>query len=117
VRSPNVSSHEVETIVIFTTTPTKADARKIVKELVSNRLAACASILPGLESVFRWKGKVNIEPEFLVIVKTRRNLFEEVAKQIEKLHPYDVPEIIALTVSNGSSKYLKWVEENTNKRH
>jgi periplasmic divalent cation tolerance protein len=117
MRSPDVHSHGVETIAIFTTTPTKADARRIVRELISSRLAACASILPRVESVFRWKGKINNEPEFLVIVKTQRSFFRDVAKQIEKLHPYEVPEIIALPVSNGSSKYLKWVKENTSKRH
>ena len=80
------------------------------------KLAACVSILPEIESVFKWNGEVNDESECLVIVKTRRSLFNTVAGRIEKLHPYDVPEIIAFIASEGSSKYLKWIKESTKKR-
>lgn len=112
----DVHSRSVEAVIIFTTTPTKADAKRIAKKLVAKRLAACTSILPAVESVFRWEEKITTESESLVMVKTRRSLFEAVAGEIDKLHPYEVPEIIAVTVSEGSSKYLKWIRENTGKR-
>jgi periplasmic divalent cation tolerance protein len=104
----------LEAIIILTTTPTLKDARKISDELINKKLAACASVVSHVESVFRWQGKVTKEKECLIIIKTRGELFNDAAKQIRRLHPYKTPEIIASPITAGNRPYLKWLEESTN---
>jgi len=111
---PGFRNTTLEAIVILTTTPTLKDARKISDELINKKLAACASVVRNVESVFRWQGKVAMEEECLMIIKTKRELFETAAKQIKRLHPYKTPEIIALPITAGNRTYLKWLEESTN---
>jgi periplasmic divalent cation tolerance protein len=99
--------------VAFTTCPDEGTARRIASALVDERLAACVNIVPDVTSVYRWEGALETAPECLLIVKTRRERLEALQRRLEELHPYDVPELVALSVEGGSSAYLKWVVEET----
>ena len=96
-------------IIVLVTCPTHAAARTIARHLVTKRLAACVNIVPGLESLFYWQGKLDSCRELLLIIKTTRTGFERLQRAILRLHPYDCPEIIALPVVAGHRPYLKWV--------
>ena len=100
-------------ILLFTTTPTLDDAKKISKELIEKKLAACVSIISGLESLFYWEGKLTEEKEYLLMVKTREELSDYLIDCVKKLHPYRVPEIIASKILFGNPEYLEWLEETT----
>jgi periplasmic divalent cation tolerance protein len=84
-------------------------ARRLASDLVKQHVAACVNILPGVKSVFRWKGQVEHAAEHLLIIKTRRSRFSAVQRAILKLHPYDVPEVIALPITAGYAPYLHWI--------
>ena len=96
-------------IVVLTTCPTKAVARRIAKELVSRRLAACVNILTHVESLFMWEGKLEKAKETLLVIKTVASRFEALRKEIIARHPYKVPEVIALPLTAGYQPYLEWV--------
>jgi len=98
-----------EFIVIYSTVPDLQTARLISQDLIEKKLAACVSILPGIESVYRWQGTVHSEAEFLLIIKTSAEKFRSLEAEIIHLHPYQVPEIIALPVSAANEKYIQWV--------
>ncbi len=98
-------------IVVFCTVPNEIVGRTIADELVGCRLAACVNIVPGLTSVYRWKGKIETDVEMLLIIKTIRSKYSGLEKKIREIHPYDVPEIIALDITSGSSDYLKWISK------
>jgi len=100
-------------IVIFVTVPNKEEAEKISSALIEQELIACANILPGVSSVFKWKGEICREQEIMLIIKSIPEKFESIASRIKELHSYEVPEIIALPVVNGSKDYLDWVREST----
>ena len=100
-------------IVVLCTAPDQQAARLIGERLVERRLAACVNIVPGLASVYRWEGAVHEDAETLLVIKTRRDLFDEVAADIAAAHPYRVPEIIALPVVRGSASYLDWLAAET----
>jgi periplasmic divalent cation tolerance protein len=85
----------------------------IGRTLVEERLAACANVLPGLTSIYRWQEKICRDPEVLVLLKTRRSCFPKLARRVRELHPYSVPEIVALPVALGSPAYLAWVAAST----
>ena len=102
-----------KTIVIFITTTTRDEAKKIGHILVEESLVACCNIVQSVESIFRWQGKVLIEQEALMICKTREELFNTVEKRVRQLHSYEVPEIIALPITQGSKNYLDWVAKET----
>ena len=99
--------------IIFTTCPDKKTANKIADALLKKKLVACANILPGVTSKYWWKGKIEKSNEVLVIMKTRRSLFGKAKRQIEALHPYDVPEILCVRIAEGSRDYLKWIKDVT----
>jgi periplasmic divalent cation tolerance protein len=84
-------------------------ARRLAEQLVQRRLAACVNIVGGVESVFRWKGKMQRDREVLLIAKTRAASFERLRRAVASLHPYEVPEIIAVRVAAGHRPYLRWV--------
>jgi periplasmic divalent cation tolerance protein len=88
-------------------------AEAMAGALVEERFAACANIVPGLTSIYRWEGKLCRDREVLVLLKTRRPRFAALARRVRELHPYSVPEIIALPVGLGASAYLAWVAEST----
>ena len=102
-------------LVVFITTSSHEEARKIAAALVSQRKAACVNIVPKVNSLFRWKGKIEDAEESLLMVKTRAKLFHEVVKLVKEIHSYEVPEIIALPIVEGNPDYLKWIDEETAK--
>lgn len=101
--------------MIFCTVPDAATAKKISQTLVEEKLAACCNIVPGLTSIYSWENKIQDETELLLIIKSRQELFPELEQRIKKLHPYSIPEIIAIPIFNGNIDYLKWMEENVKK--
>src|SRR5579859_2297361 len=99
-------------IVVMVTCGSQAEAKKIARAVVDARLAACANVLGSpVESIYRWKGKVETAKEVLVLVKTTRKRFAALEREIRKLHSYDTPEIIAVAIADGSKTYLQWIEE------
>jgi periplasmic divalent cation tolerance protein len=102
-------------IVVFVTTPSGSDAADIAKTIVSERLAACVNIIVGIRSIFFWEDKVQDEEETLMIIKTRKELFESLKRRILMMHPYSVPEVISLDITDGNEDYLKWLFETVKK--
>lgn len=100
-------------IVVFVTTPSLKEARTIGRCLVEERLAACANVVPRVESVFSWQGKICQERESFIVLKTRPSCFGRLVKRVQSLHSYSVPEIIALPILRGSKEYLRWIGETT----
>lgn len=98
--------------VLLTTTPTREEAAKIAKLLIDEKLAACVQLLP-IESFYIWQGETQNEAELLLLVKTRRALFEKAIDRIKAVHSYTVPEIVALPFSVGFAGYLGWIDEVT----
>ena len=96
-------------IQVMTSVENKNDAEKIAQHLVEKRLAACVQILGPVKSYFQWQGKLDQADEFLCLIKSRDDLFQEIENAIKKLHPYKVPEIIALPINEGSADYLNWM--------
>lgn len=99
--------------LVFSTFPDRETAERIAIELVTAKLAACANILPQVHSVYRWNGKVETADETLVIFKLAATGYSEFEAKLKSLHPYDVPEIIAIAVANGLPAYLQWAVENS----
>jgi periplasmic divalent cation tolerance protein len=98
--------------VVLVTCSTAAEARRIARAVVDARLAACVNILPGaLESIYRWRGKVETARERLLLIKTSRKRLAKLQATVERLHSYDVPEFIALPIAAGSPAYLAWLDE------
>lgn len=102
-----------KTIVIFVTAGSIAEAKKIGQTLVEECLVACCNIVQPVESIFQWQGKLHIEREVLMILKTREELFSAVEHRVKQLHSYEVPEIISLPITQGSKSYLDWVIKET----
>jgi len=98
--------------VVLVTCPTAAEAQRIARAVVDARLAACVNILPGaVQSIYRWKGKVETARERLLLIKTSRKRLEKLQAAVERLHSYEVPEFIALPIATGSPKYIAWLDE------
>jgi periplasmic divalent cation tolerance protein len=100
-------------IVVLSACESAEEAGRLARALVERRLAACVNIVPGVRSVYRWKGAVEDTGEWLVLIKSRRDLFDRLRQAIEKEHSYEVPEIIALPVVAGSENYLAWLAAET----
>lgn len=100
-------------IVILVTASKAEEAELIVKALVEERLAACCNIVPSIQSVYRWEGKICSDTEILLVIKTKKDLFGQIERRIRELHSYQVPEIIALSVHAGSEPYLQWLAKST----
>ena len=97
--------------LVLSTAGTKEEARKIARELVERRLAACVNIVPQIESVYRWQGKVEEAREFLLLIKTSAERFAEVSATLREMHSYEVPECVSVAIDDGSADYLKWLAE------
>lgn len=102
-----------EAIVVLTNLPDRAAALKLAQELIARRLAACVNVLAECTSVYRWKGIVENATEVPVLIKTRAALYPELEAAIGELHPYELPEIIAVPVVRGLAEYVEWVSEET----
>jgi periplasmic divalent cation tolerance protein len=100
-------------IVVMTTCGQEEEARRLARALVEARLAACVQVVPHMCSAYWWQGKVEEAGEFLLLIKTRRPLFDRLRAEIAKTHSYTVPEIIALPVVDGSRSYLEWIDRET----
>jgi periplasmic divalent cation tolerance protein len=96
-------------MVALTTAPSVDVAEQIGRALVEERLAACANIVPGMTSIFRWRGAIERESEALIILKTTAADVEALERRVVELHPYEVPEVVALPVEAGHGPYLDWV--------
>jgi periplasmic divalent cation tolerance protein len=99
-------------IVIFITTKNGREAKKIATKLIEEKLIACANMIKGVNSIFHWKGKVDKASEVLLILKSKKSCFPKIIKIVKKYHSYDVPEIIAMPITDGSRDYLNWVKKN-----
>ncbi len=97
--------------MVWMSFPDAASARLAVQTLIGKRLAACAQLLDGASSVYRWKGKMEHSSECLVVLKTTKELLSRLTREAEKLHPYEVPEILAVDATHGSMSYMTWVAE------
>ncbi len=96
----------------MSTCPDQKTARKIAENLIDAELAACVNILPAGLSIYRWQGKVESAEENLLLIKTYKNNYSQVETMIQNLHPYELPEIIAVPITTGSPEYLGWLSEN-----
>ena len=101
-----------EYCVVLCTVPDPGTGERLAGSLVEARVAACVNILPGLTSVFRWQGETQKDAEALLIIKTRRDRFEALCKVLQEQHPYELPEIIAVPLSDGLPAYLRWIDQN-----
>ena len=100
-------------LLVLSTAPDRATAERIAGALIEERLAACVNIVPGVSSIYRWKGKIERDAEVLCLIKTRASLLTKLSRRLTALHPYDVPEVIALPISGGAKPYLKWLMDQT----
>jgi periplasmic divalent cation tolerance protein len=100
-----------EFVVVFVTVGSADEGDRLARALIENRLAACVNRVKAVQSIYRWQGKIECSDEELLIVKTRRDLFEGLKEKVQQLHSYSVPEIVALPILAGSESYLRWLEE------
>jgi len=100
-------------IVVLTNAPDRAVARRIADALIERKLAACVNMLAECTSVYRWKGQIETATEVPLLIKTRADIYDEVEAAIRALHPYELPEIIAIPVERGSRDFLDWVDTQT----
>ena len=98
-------------VVVLITAASQRECKRIAKHLIEARLAACVNITQGIESVYRWEGKITNAKEFLMLIKTTRELFEEIKHAVAQIHSYHTPEIICLPIIDGSRNYLQWVAD------
>jgi periplasmic divalent cation tolerance protein len=103
---------EDEYLTVFCTFPDQESARRVIGRLVESKLVACGNILPGVESIYRWKGKIERSHEVLAILKTTGDKFGPLESAFKELHPYELPELIATQISKGLPAYLSWISEN-----
>lgn len=99
--------------IVLSTAGSQEEARKIAQSLVERELAACVNIVPQVESLYRWQGKMESSAEWLLLIKTRQEKFPAVRDAIRQLHSYDLPECICLAIEDGSEAYLRWIAEST----
>ncbi len=95
--------------IVLCTAGSEEEARKIAKHLVEHQLAACVNIVRQVESIYRWQGKVESSHEWLLLIKTTAEKFDDVRDAIRELHSYDLPECAAIAIEDGSSEYLEWI--------
>jgi periplasmic divalent cation tolerance protein len=100
-------------VVVLVTAPTAERAAEIARALVEERLAACGNVVPGIRSIYRWEGKVQDDQEALLVLKTTGERFEALRERVLALHPYQVPEVIALGIEAGNAPYLAWITAET----
>jgi len=99
--------------IIYSTTGTIDEGKKIARILVEEKLVACVNIIPHVNSIYRWQGNIEEDDESILIAKTTDKNIEKVIQKIKKTHSYEVPDIVAFPITSGFKKYLKWVEDET----
>ncbi len=100
-------------ILVLCTINDKEKAKEIARKIVTDKLCACVNILPNVCSVYSWKEKLEEDNELLMIIKSRKSLFERLKNEISNLHPYEVPEIISVEIQDGNKEYLEWLSADT----
>ncbi|HSF15616.1 MAG TPA: divalent-cation tolerance protein CutA [Vicinamibacteria bacterium] len=98
-------------LTVLTTLESEQAALRLARELVTRGLVACVNVVPGVRSVFLWKGELEEATEHLLLMKTRADRYDALAAAIDEIHPYDVPELIALSVERGAAGYFAWVDD------
>jgi periplasmic divalent cation tolerance protein len=98
-------------LLVLSTVGKAEDAQRIGRALVERGLAACVNVLPAVTSIYRWKGKLETDEERLLVIKTRADRFEALKRALVSLHPYEVPEVLALPIADGHQPYLDWLDE------
>jgi periplasmic divalent cation tolerance protein len=104
-------------IVVLSSCGSADEAQKVARHLVETRLAACVSVLPGATSIYHWQGKVEEAPEWVLLIKTSRANFEALSAALAKIHSYQVPEIVAVQIVDGSPMYLEWLSREVREDH
>jgi periplasmic divalent cation tolerance protein len=102
-----------EFCVVFVTVGKAEEAERIAEAVVAEKLAACANLLPGVRSIYRWKGQICRDAETMMVLKTRRGNFERLRARVRELHSYEVPEIIAVPIVEGHGPYMDWLRDET----
>lgn len=104
-------------LIVYCNVPDQDQADRLARALVEEGLAACVNRLPGVVSTYRWQGQIQVDAELLLLIKTTRARFEALRRRIVELHPYELPEVIAVDVALGHAPYLDWLAETTAARH
>ncbi len=99
-----------EVVIVFVTVPDLREGSRISKAILTSRLAACVNVIPGIQSMYQWKGKIVQEKEAMLVLKTTRLRYQKLEQKIKQLNPYEVPEIIAIPLIYGLSQYIEWVK-------
>jgi periplasmic divalent cation tolerance protein len=97
-------------IIVFVTCESKEQAEKIAEALVSEKLAACVNVLPGIRSCYVWEGKMTWAEEVLLLIKTTRGRFGQLQNRVKELHSYEVPEVVSISIDEASQPYLDWID-------
>lgn len=97
--------------IVYVTTPNDESAKKIARSLVTAKLAACVNIIPGIQSIYQWEGRLNEDAEYLLMIKTTTDKVDELSKYVRDNHPYSVAEVISVKIENGNPPYLDWIEQ------
>ena len=105
------ASRPSDALIVFMTVPDAEAGAAIARVLVEERLAACVNILPAIRSIYRWQGQISDEGEALCLIKTRASLYPRLRDRATELHPYDVPELLAVAPSAGNDPYLRWIAD------
>ncbi len=100
-----------DALIVLSTFASEEDAARVARTLVEERLIACANLLPGARSIYRWRGEIADEREVVVLMKTHKQDWPALLSRLHELHPYDTPECLAVRVAAGAPKYLAWLEE------
>ena len=100
-------------LLVLTTCPGSTTAKRIANDLVMEKLAACVQIIPGVQSFFCWAGRMDNAAELLLLIKTTSDRYKALENRIKVLHPYELPEVISVTISGGLERYLDWIDTNT----
>lgn len=100
-----------EALIVFTAFANEEDAARVMRTLIEERLIACANLLPGARSLYRWKGELADQREVVVLMKSRKQDWPALMSRLHDLHPYEIPECVAVRIAAGAPRYMAWLEE------